>query len=146
MLWIADPAHAGDLPRFVSLKSTEANLRAGPGTQYPIKWIYRRASLPVEIIDEYGHWRKIRDMDGEQGWMHKGMLSGTRTAIIMGKTRALKRKPETSSVAILKAEPTVVGKILECEAAWCRLDIKGRRGWIQKQFIWGVYKNEVIGD
>src|SRR5258706_546116 len=73
------------LPRFVSLKSEEANVRTGPGTRYPIQWVYHRAGMPVEIVEEYDLWRKIRDVEGTTGWVHKTMLAGNRTALIKGK-------------------------------------------------------------
>src|SRR5262245_1808777 len=107
-------AQAGQIPRFASLKSEETNLRAGPGTQCQIKWGNRRQALPVEIIDEYDYWRNIRDVDGEQGWVHKGLLSGARTAVITGEIRTLRRKPAATSAPALKAEPMVVGKLLQC--------------------------------
>ena len=68
------------LPRFVSLKSDEVNLRTGPGKRYPIDWIYRRRGLPVEIIDEFDDWRRVRDHDGTVGWVHRFMLVSQRTS------------------------------------------------------------------
>ncbi len=52
------------LPRFVSLRAQEVNLRTGPGVQYPVDWVYHRRHLPLEIIAEYGTWRKVRDWQG----------------------------------------------------------------------------------
>ena len=71
------------LPRFASLRSNEINLRTGPGERFPIEWVYRRVALPVEIIDEFEHWRKIRDVDNTTGWVHKKMLSNKRTALTL---------------------------------------------------------------
>ena len=67
------------LPRFVSLRANQVRLRTGPGVQYPIEWVYQRQYLPVEIIAEYRTWRKIRDWQSTQGWVHQSMLSGNRT-------------------------------------------------------------------
>ena len=38
-----------NLPRFVSLKSSDVNLRVGPSTNYPILIKYIQNNLPVEI-------------------------------------------------------------------------------------------------
>ena len=71
------------LPRFVSLRADEVNMRTGPGVQYPVEWVYKRQGLPAEIIAEFGTWRKVRDWQGTQGWIHQSMLSGKRNFIIM---------------------------------------------------------------
>src|SRR5579872_1021736 len=83
------------VPRFVSLKSDEVNVRTGPGTRYPIQWVYRRAGLPVEVIEEYDVWRKIRDSEGTAGWVHKTMIDGKRNIMIRAKDpRVVRIDPE----------------------------------------------------
>lgn len=129
-------------PRFASLRNGEANLRAGPGTRYPIHWVYRRRAMPVEITDSYGNWRKIRDVDGVEGWLHHGLLSGTRTALVRGNTHMLRRNPAPDSSPILKAEPMVIGTLLQCGRDWCRVEISDHAGWMEKTALWGVYADE----
>ena len=68
------------LPRFVSLRSDEVYVRTGPGQKYPVQWIFRKKDVPVEIILEYDVWRKVKDYDGHEGWVHKTLLSGKRTS------------------------------------------------------------------
>ncbi len=46
--------------RYVTLRANEVNLRAGPGEQFPIQWVYRRKGLPGEVIGKSDVWRKIR--------------------------------------------------------------------------------------
>ncbi|HEC14175.1 MAG TPA: hypothetical protein ENI72_00310, partial [Rhodospirillales bacterium] len=75
------------LPRFVSLRVNEVNMRTGPGVQYPIEWVYSRQYLPMEVIAEYSTWRKVRDWQGGQGWVHQSMLGGRRSFIVTGTTR-----------------------------------------------------------
>jgi SH3-like domain-containing protein len=144
-------AHASDeedskkklpLPRFVSLRSSETNVRAGPGTRYSINYVYKKAGLPVEIVQEFDAWREIRDSDGSQGWVYKNMLSGRRTIVVTRTTRALRRAPQADSGVLLKAEPGVVGQLLACEKAWCRIQIDSRKGWMKKGEFWGAYTKE----
>jgi SH3-like domain-containing protein len=130
------------VPRFVSLRSGDVNMRAGPGTRYIINWVYKREGLPVEIIEEFDQWRQIRDSEGTVGWVHKQMLQGKRTAVIVRGIGVLRRTPEDHAGAILRAEPGVTGRLLECERDWCRMQISGRKGWIDKAHIWGVYPKE----
>lgn len=119
-------------------------MRTGPGRQYPIKWTYQRRLLPLEVIDEHGPWRKVRDHENITGWMHVVLLSGKRTAMIRGKTRTLYRDNTTGSPVLLTAEPGVIGEVVECQAIWCQLEIDNSDAWIEKRHIWGVYSHEEI--
>ncbi|GER05876.1 hypothetical protein GCM10007972_06390 [Iodidimonas muriae] len=132
------------LPRFVSLASGEANMRTGPGEQYPILWTYVRRTLPLEITAEYGNWRRVRDKDGTQGWMHSALLSGARTALVTGGTRSLYGKPRPASTEIMRAESGVIVSLDRCLPQWCRVSLAGRTAWINRTAIWGTYRDEVI--
>ena len=50
------------IPRFVSLKSDDVNLRIGSSTNYPITLKYIIKNMPIEITEEYEMWRKVRDI------------------------------------------------------------------------------------
>ncbi len=132
------------LPRFVSLRADEVNLRSGPGTQYPIEWIYTRRGLPVEITAEYGNWRRIRDFQGTTGWVHRSLLTGQRTVLVVGDTRILYREADKASRAVLRAEAGVRGLLLNCEEEWCRVAIGETKAYIERTHIWGVYAGETI--
>ena len=132
------------LPRFVSLSSDKVNVRTGPGTRYPINWVFVRRGWPVEVIEEYELWRQIRDIDGATGWVHKNLLSNRRTLIITGDARAVYEEPEESSPVVLLAEPGVLGKLKECDGRWCEIEIAGLSGWLMANQFYGVYANEKI--
>lgn len=130
------------LPRFVSLRAKEANIRIGPGVQYPVDWVYVRRFMPLEITAEFDNWRKIRDWEGTEGWVHKSMLSGRRTALITGENRTIRQNPATLAPPVAHAEPGVIGALLECETDWCRIDVKGNKGWLPRMAFWGIYPGE----
>ncbi len=96
------------LPRFVSLRAEEVNVRTGPGVRYPINWVFHKRDLPVEIVAEFENWRKVRDVDQAEGWVHQSMLSGRRSIVIVGGVRDLKSDPTAASTAIARLEPGVV--------------------------------------
>lgn len=133
------------LPRFVSLRATEVNLRSGPGVQYPVEWVYRRQGLPVEVIAEYRTWRKIRDWEGTQGWVHQSLLAGRRTVVVVGGVRELHAKPDPASGAIARVEPGVIAYLLNCPEgiAWCRVEAGGYEGWLRRVDFWGTLRDEV---
>ncbi len=131
------------IPRFVSLKSSEVNVRSGPGTRYPISWVYRKENLPVEVVEEFDYWRKIKDSEGSAGWVHKQMIDGVRSVLVKKGEHTLYKDPDSASPPELKADEGVIGKLLECNKEWCRVQISGRKAWIQKTYIYGVYKDEI---
>lgn len=130
------------VPRFVSLAAGEVNVRTGPGTKYPIQWVFRRKGLPVEIIQEFEHWRRVRDWEGAAGWVHQSTLSGRRMALVTGAPRTLRDRPDKGAPAVAHAEPGVVGRLLECAGDWCRVDLDGYRGWLLRDHFWGTYPGE----
>lgn len=137
-------AERGALPRFVSLRAEEVNLRTGPGVKYPIDWVLKRRHMPVEIVDTFEHWRKIRDIEGTEGWVHQSMLATRRYAIVTGEIRPLRRRPEADAPALARVEPGVIGNLIECKDQWCQIDAGGFRGWVMRTEIWGVYPRETV--
>lgn len=125
------------LPYWASISVDEARMRKGPSSDVPVIWEYRRKDLPVKVIARHENWRKIEDPDGTQGWMAARLLSRTRTAIVTGEIRPMREAPDPAAAVAYRAEPGVVGRITECSGGWCRFDVKGRRGWIQTDHIWG---------
>jgi len=133
------------LPRFASLRADEANVRAGPGTRYPIEWVFRRKGMPVEIVAEYENYRKIRDWQGASGWVHQSLLTGKRSFIIPAKPASLHKTPAKAAEVIAKLEPEVTGEIRSCTGDWCRVRVSsGVSGWLERTELWGVYKSEPI--
>lgn len=132
------------LPRFVSLAADRVNVRFGPGKQYPVNWVFARKGMPVEIIAEFDTWRKIHDFDGEEGWIHSSLLSSRRTIMVIGEVRQVRRTPTESARIVLRAEPGVIGDLFDCEETWCRVEIEGRRGWLQRSEFWGTRPGEIV--
>ena len=134
------------LPRYVSLRAKEVNMRTGPGILFPVEWVYYRRFMPIEVIAEYDTWRKVRDWQGTQGWVHQSMLSGRRALMVTNKIRTLRGKPNSNSTEVAKLEPGVIGQVLICEfgSTWCQVDVRDQKGWLRRVDFWGVYKNESV--
>ena len=139
------------LPRFVSLKSKRVNMRVGPGREYQVAWMYQKPGLPMEIIQEYDNWRKVRDPEGNEGWILHSLLTGKRTAIIApwdraqsGKNVEMLSSPDASASVKAEMEPGVVASVQECTDSWCRIEVSGVAGIVNKNDIWGVYPDEII--
>ncbi|MCZ4272170.1 SH3 domain-containing protein [Maritalea porphyrae] len=149
------------LPRFASLGSSKINVRVGPGQKYEVAWIFVQNGLPIEIVQEFDAWRKVRDSEGAEGWIHKTLLSGRRTALVtpwldaaVSGTPIYARADATAPRrAIL--QPKVLVSVDNCADNWCK--ISGRykpdastdksdnfSGWINQVALWGVYKDEKV--
>ncbi|MBO6783960.1 MAG: hypothetical protein JJ899_11905 [Alphaproteobacteria bacterium] len=134
------------IPRWVSVRAGEANLRTGPGARYPIDWVLQRKDLPVEVVEEFENWRKIRAPDETVGWVHKSMLSGNRTATVaVARARVLSRPEDRAPIAAFVEEGVQV-KLEFCEAEWCAVAIEshGVEGWIPRAALWGLHDGEVV--
>lgn len=130
---------ASALPRFASLRTEGANGRHGPGLEHRIDWIYERAGLPLLITAESGPWRRVRDPDGGEVWMHARNLDTRRTAYVPeGAPVALRRNPQSGASALAMLAPGVVGALTGCRGDWRRLSISGRVGWVAKDEVWAA--------
>jgi len=143
---VTSAAAAADekMPHFASLRVDRVNLRTGPGQRYPIEWVYERKGLPVEVTATFDVWRKVRDSDGTEGWVHERMLTAQRDVVVKGGLRTLRSDPDPKSAPEARAEPGVIARLLECRNAWCRIDAHGTKGWIPRDEIWGVLPDETV--
>ena len=132
-------------PYWASISAGEAMMRTGPGKNYPAVWLYKRADLPIKVLEVYPSWRKIQDPDGTTGWMLVNLLSDTRTALVVGdEARPMHQTPNAAAKVTYRAEPGVVGRVSRCRDGWCLFDVGGRRGYIRVDTLWGVEATETI--
>ena len=132
-----------DIPRFVSLKSDDANIRVGPSVNYPIKLKYVFQNLPLEIIDEFDVWRKSRDHEGNIGWIHKSLIKGDRFILINYDTNRdtnLFNIPNGKIIGIIKKNNILDLNL--CILNLCKVTQNKFSGWLLKKNIWGVYDSE----
>ena len=134
-----------EIPRYVSLKSNDANIRVGPSKNYPIEIKYIKKNYPLKVLEEYEDWRKVEDFKKNIGWIHKSLISGNRTAIVLSN--------DNKTIKLLNTlEGNIIGEIgkgnivfLEkCKIDWCLVSLGNYKGWLDKKFIWGVKENEII--
>ena len=131
------------LPRFVSLKADEANARRGPGTDHRIDWVFQRRDMPLQVVAEFSHWRKVTDRDGVGGWVHYTLLSGTRTVLVEIDMTPLRTAPDAEAPANAYAEAGVIARLGDCVPGWCQLIADGGHGWAETAALWGVAPGEV---
>ena len=131
------------MPRYVSLKATEANARRGPSLSHRIDWIFKKKGMPLEIYGEYDNWRRVRDAEGAGGWIHYSLLSGVRSIVVTASMANLHRKSNKNSMVLARIEENYIADLGKCVKDWCEIDAGKYDGWVKKTDIWGVAPNEV---
>ena len=142
------PVTGYPMPRFVSVKARPANVRVGPGAGYRILWTFVRRSLPVEVTAEYGHWRRIRDWDGKEGWINGALVSGRRFGVVApwSASATVPMRDEASAKAPIVAylQRKLLVRIESCDGNWCEVDVRSRSGYVRQTRLWGAYPGEHI--
>lgn len=131
------------IPRFVSLKASEGNVRRGPSLSHRIDWVFKRRDMPLRITAEHGHWRRVQDRDGAGGWVHYSLLSGTRYVLVEQDMLALHLRADPTTPVTARLELGVIARLGKCGPAWCRLSAAGYKGWAPKEALWGVGAEEL---
>ncbi|WP_425471832.1 SH3 domain-containing protein [Ruegeria sediminis] len=131
------------LPRFVSMKANEGNVRRGPSLTHRIDWVFKRRDMPLQITAEYGNWRKVQDRDGAGGWVHYALLSGVRTVLVEQDMTPIYPRPDSNSPVNAHFENGVVARLGSCTIDWCRISAGGYSGWTPKTNLWGVDPEEL---
>jgi SH3-like domain-containing protein len=142
-LFLSAPAAAQEreVPYWATIKAETLNMRAGPGRDFPIRWVYRRAGLPLKIVRVHEGWRLVRDPAGDEGWVTANLLSKERGALVVGDgLAAIRAAPSDGAKIKWNAEPGVVAALRECEADWCQIDVRGRVGFTRADRLWGAGK------
>ena len=134
------------LPRFVSMRAESANARRGPSLDQRVDWEFVRRGLPLEVVAEYGQWRRVRDAEGYGGWVHHTLLSGVRTAMVTrrGAGGAQRRSGGGGGGA---GDGGARGRRRGWRPAagdWCEIDAGGVEGWLPRPAIWGVGAEETV--
>ena len=131
-------AQPKEFPRYASVKKGEVNVRSGPGNQYPILWVYQWTGYPVQLLTRYDNYFKIRDVEGEEGWVYIGMVSGRQTGLVGGKHPvALYRDNNPASDVVARLAPGVVVTLEDtpCTGPYCEVEVDGTGGWVAKSVL-----------
>ncbi len=132
------PVTGKPLPRFETLRFDTVRMRRGPGRSYPIAWLFKRKGLPVEIIQEYRDWRRVRDPYGDIGWIKRTQLSSARYGLVVEDRAPLRTGATDEARTVALAQTGVVLRLDSCGPDWCRGRAKGYTGWIRKEALFGV--------
>ena len=132
-------AEEREVPYWASLRVNVVNMRVGPGEDYRISWVYRRQGLPLKVLRLKEGWRLVQDPDGVRGWLLAQFLTRQRAAFITAGEPADMREAANAGSRLRWRIPSgYVGKLGDCAAGWCQIDISGRSGFMPQNRLWGA--------
>ena len=155
-----EPVETGDsldsaLPRYFSLRNELTYVRVAPDLSRPVLFVYARARYPVLALLQYENWYRIRDFQGDEGWVRAANLSRRRTAIVQVEDTLLFSEPGFTAQKRARLVYGVVVRPLNCEPHWCkvRLIAEGHEGlpddaplegWLPREVLWGLHPGENV--
>jgi SH3-like domain-containing protein len=126
----------------VSVAGNNINMRAGPGSQYSVKWELGKG-YPLRILDSKGDWLKVSDFEKDTGWVYKNLTS-KKPHLIVNVHKDKKKKinirtgPGTKYKIIGQAYYGVVFRTLKRGNGWVKVQHEdGLTGWIKRSLLWG---------
>ena len=122
---------------FLTLRNDKVNLRQGPSFKYPIKIFYKKKYLPVVVQDKSGNFRKIRDHENNNGWIHVSQLSKKKAAISIDEKLIIFKNPTIYSKPLAVLAKGRLCLVLKCEKEWCKIKVDKYNGWVKKESLWG---------
>ena len=123
---------------FLTLRNETVNLRQGPSFEYPVKLFYKKKFLPVLIQDKFENFRKIKDHENNNGWVHISQLSKKKAAITIEDNQLIFSKPSVYSKPYALLKKGRLCKIKKCRKQWCKVRVENFNGWIKKEVLWGL--------
>ena len=125
---------------FASIRASKANIRSGPGKHYPVKFTFNAKNIPVHVISEYDNWNEIKDYQGHIGWISKALLTKRRSLMVVTSSDRnvnFYNKKDSKSRILFYLKRFVVGEYLDCQGKWCRMKVKGKKGWVRRESLFG---------
>ena len=122
---------------FLTLRNDKVNLRQGPSFEYPVKIFYKKKYLPVLVQDTSENFRKIRDHENNNGWIHVSQLTKKKAAITVDDDLLVFSSPTIFSKPVVKLKKGRLVLIKKCKKNWCKVNVDKFKGWIKDESLWG---------
>ncbi len=120
----------------LSLAVNVANVRSGPGTDYPVLWRMEKYT-PIRAISRHGDWVFFEDYEKTRGWLHGDLVDKTPTVITSAELSNIRSSPSTDHEVIFQAERGVPFKVTGRRGAWINIQhADGDKGWIHESLVW----------
>ena len=120
----------------MAIQSNVANIRSGPNLEEAVLWKVEKY-FPVIILEKKGDWRRFRDFEGDQGWIHASLLGPIKTVIVKADHCNLRTGPGTQYDIAFTVNKGIPFKVLQTKGKWLQVQhADGDSGWIHKKLVW----------
>ncbi|MDP2250164.1 MAG: SH3 domain-containing protein [Hydrogenophaga sp.] len=128
---------AANAQSMVSVKGSTLNMREGPGTHTAVLWELKQG-YPLQITERKGSWLRVRDFEGDTGWVARSLTGNTPHHVVKSKVANLRAGPGTQHRIVGRLEYGELLRTREKRADWVRVErSEGVSGWIAKRLLWG---------
>jgi len=130
---------AGGSVNAMCVNVPEANLRSGPGISYEKSWgVFKY--MPFRKLSYKSNWYKVRDVDGDDHWIHRKLVTDKYDcAVVKVDTANIRKGPGTNYqkkylTPVIKYDSF---KVLKRKGQWVKvMDEFGDNGWIFRKLLW----------
>lgn len=120
----------------LTVKSSVANIRSGPGTNYDILWKAEKY-YPIVVIKKSESWYFFRDFEEDQGWIHKSLINKIPSVITKNAKSNIRSGPGLKHKILFSVEKGIPFKVIKQKGKWINIQhVDGDRGWIHKSLVW----------
>lgn len=121
----------------VSIDRPKVNMRSGPGTRYQVIWELKRG-YPLQVIGKKDTWYKVRDFEGDTGWVYAPLTSRKAHLVVKKKKINLRSGPGTSYPIVAQARRGVVFTTVKRVKGWVKIRHEnGVTAWAARHLLWG---------
>ena len=120
----------------MAVKVDIANIRAKPDTQSDTLWQVEKY-YPLLILEEKDGWDRIKDFEGDTGWVHASLLDATPTVIVKVNNANVRTDAGTQYDIAFDANKGTPFRVLEKKGGWLKVQhADGDEGWIFGALVW----------
>lgn len=121
----------------VSVGVDSLNMREGPGTSAPVLWKLSRG-YPLQVVDRQGNWLKVRDFEGDDGWVARSLTSRTPHHVVKSATANLRSGPGTGYRIKGRVDYGETVRTLGRQGSWVKVQHHSLgQGWVARNLLWG---------
>jgi SH3-like domain-containing protein len=137
-LFVAFAAGSAAGAEFRSVGDRAAILYDAPSTRADRLFVASRA-YPFEVLVKLEQWTKVRDVNGEVGWVENRALGERRTVMVTVPVADVRAAPNAQAPLVFEAYKQVVLDAIEPPAdGWVKVRHRdGQEGYVRVAQVWG---------
>ena len=122
----------------VSIARATVNMRASPGMDSAVRWELSR-HYPLKVLQRQGSWLKVRDFEGDVGWVATRLTSRMPMLIVKADRANIRSGPGTRYRIMAQAKYGDLLKTKERRGRWVNVTLPHNRksGWVARALVWG---------